>query len=265
MDVPFQSVYILSTPGTEGVTGDGSNFTVFLRGSPIVPKPGRVIKAAVTTATIPLTYYGVNSNNNVLNITEDNGVTPLTFNVTIPSGQYTSASFPTALNAALTNTSATSGYSLTYTCTLATDTGKITFSTSTVSRTVTLNFANSTARVPLGLPSTGTASFTSVSSYTAPNIINIIGPTEFHIRCGNFLANIYETRTQSEAPILAVVPIIGNQFESVIYNPAVPKLYGLVGSRLDRLDFFITDENGLIVNLNNFGVKIQLALYDLNP
>ncbi len=267
--IPFQTVYINSTPGTPGVSGTGSNFSAFLFGSPIIPIPGRAVKAAVTTATIPLTYYGINSTNDVVNITEDDGVTPLSFDVQLIPGQYTSASVVTMINNAFTAASLASGYSLTYNSTLSTDNGRITFSTSTASYTVTINLnaVTTTAFVPLGLPTYAAngntnPSFTSVAPYTAPNIINIVGPTEFHIRCGNFLANIYETRVQAEAPILAIVPIVGTQFDLLQYVPAYPKLFGVIGSRLDRLDFLITDQNGLIVDLNNFGVQIQLALFD---
>lgn len=266
--IPYQSIYINSNPGSQGISGTGSNFTVYLRGSPIIPRQGRAIKVAVTTATIPLTYYGVNSTNNVINITETQAspAGTKTFDVTIPPGQYTSSSFPTAVQSAF-NAASTSpnGYGLNYTITLSTDTGKMTFAISNTGYTISLNTtaATSTALVPLGLAAGTTPTFDSTTSYTGPNVVNIIGPTEFTIRCGNFLANIYETRVQSEAPILAVIPIVGNQFDSVIYQPAYPKLFGLVGSRLDRLDFLITDQNGLIVDLQNFGVTIQLALYDV--
>ena len=261
-NIPFQSVYINSTPGYGGVTGTGSLFTTFLQGSPIIPQYGRTVRAAVTTATIPLTYYGINTTNNTLNVTETNGVTPRTFNVTLIYGTYTSTSLVTMLNAVMTAASAGSGYSMTYTSTLSTDTGLITFSTSTAGFTSTLNFGATTASIPLGLPTTGTSTgITNTTPYTSPNIVNIIGPTEIHIRCGNFLANIYETRVQAEAPILAIIPIVGNQFDSVVYVPAYPKLFGVVGARLDRLDFNITDEFGNNINLNGFGVKIQLAFY----
>ena len=263
--IPAQSVYVNSTPGYTGFSGTGSNFTAFLLGSPIVPKPNKVTRCAITSAVIPLTYYGINSTNNTINITETNGVTPKTYTATLVPGNYTSTTVVTMLNAILTAASLASGYSLAWDCTFSTDTGLMTFATSTAGYTATINFASSTAQSTLGLPSTGTSTgITSTTTYTAPNICNFIGPTEIHIRCGNFQSNVYETRVQTESIIMAIIPITANEFQTVVYMPAYPKIFGHVSSKIDSMQIYITDQFGNILNLNGFGVSIDFAFYEYN-
>lgn len=278
--IPYHSIYINSgSPNAtgnaglpNGIYGDStSSFTATLPGTPIVPVQGKRMRAAITTATIPLTFQGINSTNNTLYMTVDGQ--PVT--VTLVPGNYTNTSLMNMLNAVmaaavLAQTTAP-GISMVFTSTLSTDTGTINFSTSTAGHTVVLISgpgSTTTAQVPLGLnyPATGTATltFTSTASADSPNIINIIGPTEIHIRCSNFNVNIYETRVQNASSILAIIPIVGQQFDSVIYVPAYPKMFGDVGIRMDTLTFQITDEFGRIINLNGYGVKIQLALYLTN-
>lgn len=278
--IPINTIYINSgNPNGNGnaslppgIYGDSTtSFTVTLPGTPIMPVPGKKLKAAVTTATIPMTFQGVSSTNNTLYMTVDG--TPVT--VTLTPGNYTSLSFMSMVNAVMAAAVlAQATITMVFTSTLSTDSGQIQFSTSTAGHTVILYSgpgspgSNTTAQVPLGLsyPATGysTLTFSSTSSVYSPNIINIIGPTEIHIRCNNFAVNIYESRVQNPSSILAIIPIVGNQLDSQVYIPAYPKMFGEAGVRMDTLTFQITDEFGNILNLNGFGVKIQLALYLTN-
>jgi hypothetical protein len=366
---PYQTLYINSANVASGTTSD---FLVTIKGTPLVTDSEKIIRVAITTATIPLTYYGVNQFNNTFSMTEyselldtenvvdlieTNGVTPVTFSVTIPPGSYNPLSLVIAMNMAMTAASAVSGYSLFYLCsysngfysfaiannpgysstlnfgafttangplglpitgvatmpytatrastlqktmtvvlpagqysllsiqialntamdlasensgynlnynnTISADTGRITFLiASTPGFQTILDFNSATADVTLGFPESGFSTpFSSTVPYTAPNIINISGPKEIHIRSPNFITNVYESRVQNDSTILAIIPIVASQFTTLCYIPAVPKVYAILGARTEQLSFTITDENGFTLDLNNFAVYIQLGMF----
>ena len=380
---PFATVYINSQYVSGGTT---SAFNVGVRGGPLNPTNGRVTKVAITSAMIPLTYFGVNSTNNIMNMWElqnwpagctfnvtetpisgspltfavsltnvlpaniglftnvislaltsasasggygatytvvlnsdfsltyefANGLTALShsswdlsastagpglgfgssmtvtltegiplstlgptsliknFNVQLPAGQYTLTSLQSALQTQMDVRSEAVGFALNYTVSISPDNGKITWGISgTTGYSGQINFlGGTTANMILGLPPQNptpnpsySTPFTSVISYTAPNLINISGPKEIHIRCPNFLSNVFETRVQTDSTILAVIPVVASQFATLCYIPAVPKVFAYLGTRFEQLSFEITDENGFVLDLNNFGVTIQLAVY----
>jgi hypothetical protein len=142
---PAYSIYVNSQYASSGTSSD---FRADIPGALVPPESGRTTRVAVTSATIPLTYYGVTSANNILNVNDVEGVTSsnntlqvaddypvtssnntlgvgefngsgTTFTVTIPTGFYTQNSFISALNTALTTASAASGFSFTYTCSIS--------------------------------------------------------------------------------------------------------------------------------------------------
>jgi hypothetical protein len=257
--IPFKTVGINSTPNSKGLYNqsyNGGAFSINISGANVRNRSHRRVKAGITSATIPLTYYGINSSNNTLIFNE--GATQCT--ATIPVGQYSSTSAPTAIATAMTTASANT---ITYAVTLSTDTGKFTFSQNSVSITTTLNTTNSTCQVPLGLGYSVLSAFGNTVKLTAPNIANLIGPTVIHIRCTNIVSDYYEAQTQSPSTILAVIPIVGNQFDSLVYIPAFPKNFGDVSGRLDSLTFNITDEFGNTIDFNGYGVKFDIAFYAL--
>ena len=60
---------------------------------------------------------------------------------------------------------------------------------------------------------------------------------------------------------MAIIPVVSSQFTTLAYIPAEPKIFSTVGVNIDQLAIDITDENGFILDLNGFGVTIQLAIY----
>jgi hypothetical protein len=266
--IPVSNVHVNSgSPIIQQIQGT-TNFIVPLPGGPIAPDEGFSYKAAITSATIPLSYYGVNSSNDTVNITETDGTTPVTFTVKLLDGQYTNVSFISMLNTAMTDASAVSGYSFTYNSSLSITTGKISYSiTDAAPNAVTINYLvfATTATVPLGLPPkniTGVATtFTALAPWLSYNVINIQGPYEIHIRSNQFPTNVFEARTQSPSTILAIIPVVGAQFQTTIYIPAIPKIFADINSRTDFMSVMITDENGILLDLNGQPVFFDLQVY----
>ena len=53
-----------------------------------------------------------------------------------------------------------------------------------------------------------------------------------------------------------MIPITPSQFELLTYEPAVPKIYATLGTRMDRMRFTLTDESGNYVDLNGAPMTI---------
>lgn len=267
--IPLWNIHV-NTGGNNvaRLAGSTTNVVVALSGSPISPENGIRLKAAITSATVPLSYYGVNTTNNVVSVTETNGVTPLTFDVTLEPGQYTNVSFITMVNDVMTTASLASGYAFTYNSSLSTDTGRISFKITDVAPNAgSINYqaATTTATIPLGLPPKNLngviTTYTALVPWLSYNVLNIQGPYEIHIRCDQFPTNVYEVRSQSISTILAIIPITGLMFQTTVYLPAIPKIFADVGSRADFLNIRVTDQDGNLLDLNGQPVFFDLQIY----
>lgn len=257
--IPYKTLVINGTPNSKGLFNQysgGGSFSVSLTGANVTNKSSVSVKVCIASATIPLTYYGINTNNNTLSFTE--GAVVCT--ATIAPGNYTSTSISAAVQAAM---NAASVNAISYTVTLSTNNGRVTFASSSAIVNTTISVTLSTAIQPLGLGTTALAAFNATTPLTVPNIANLIGPTEVHIRCANFVTDIYESQIQTPSTIMAVVPIVGNQFDSLIYQPAIAKQFSDVSGKIDSLSFNITDEFGQTINFNGYGVKLTLALFEV--
>lgn len=269
--IPHQVIHIdSSAPVCQSLGPLTNNFSVPLRGGPILPQQGKRYMAAITQAVIPLTYYGVNTTNNTVQVTENPGSSPQTFLVTLLPGQYDPATFTTMVNNQFNIASAASGYGLTYTGIVDTSSGRFTFSTSSTGYTITIGYAPpTTAILPLGLPPspsiTWSNTFTSSSTLLSYGVINIQGPLEIHLRISQFPTNIFDSRTQNKSTIMACIPITGDPstFQTTNYIPSYPKIFGDVASRVDYLDVFVTDQAGNFVYLNGQPIVFELQVFEV--
>lgn len=246
--------------------GTSSSFSVALPSSPLYPEliSGATTYVAVRSAVIPLSYESINSNNNVLSVTETSGGIDLTFSAVIGVGQYDLLGFQTALNQALTAASAVNGYGATYNCEVSTVTGSCTFQlTTSPGITVVLHFDSpTTADTILGLPTTGDSTpFSDSASYTGPGIISISGPRYIQVRSPAFVSDYYENRIQAESNILLSLPVTASALHTLTWSPAYPTSFARIASTIDFLPIDITDENGVILNLRDQPVQIELGIY----
>lgn len=183
----------------------------------------------------------------------------------VPAGNYTPSAFLTALIAALNLVSTADGFDVDFSpSAISTVSGTITFAVNngTNGAGTIIDFNNSTIDNVIGTPQTGQSPIIRNGfSYTTPFVYNLAGPRELHIRCNQLLNSVYETRVQTDGTILAVIPIRFEQESLIIYEPALPKIYAVLGSRMDRMQFRLTDESGNDVSLNGAPMMFTLGIF----
>jgi len=262
--VPTRTIKINTRYNTQA---GGGIYSVYTRSTPITTSVSKKMAIALINATIPLSVYAINANNNAIRVTEVSGVTTYNYTFTIPVGNYDAATFVSTLNSTWTSASAASGATVAYAVTLPLSTGKLRFAMSTASVTTTLQVTNPafTAQEVLGLSSTPVTpyTFTSVAPLIAPYEISIAGPKELIIRFREASCQTYETRVSNESAILAVISVTAPLFSNQVYQPLVVQQYAYINTNLDQMTFQITDENGTTLDFGNAPINMQLGLYEL--
>ena len=220
-----------------------------------------------TTAQLPLgltTGSLVLANKAIVNTPNPCGLYAA-YSVTIAAGNYTPANFITDFEAALNAKSTASGFGVDFTpSSISTITGTIQFAVNNGTNAAGsyFDFGNSTIDSVIGTPQSGFSTIISNGTpYNTPFVYNLAGPRELHIRCNQLLNSVYETRVQTDGTILAVIPIRFEQDSLIIYEPALPKIYAVLGSRMDRMQFRLTDESGNDVSLNGAPMLFTLGIF----
>ncbi len=248
MEFPERRIYINSNSRSTGTSG---NFTVALKTNPIEVSSAYDIFIAVTTATIPLTYFPISASNNQLSWSELGGdVTD-----TITPGYYTGSSFASAIEALLTDNSPGT---LTYTVVYNSDTGKITITVPSGTLTLKFSSAASTLTTAMGFTTAGDIPVT--TSLTSTNPISIGGPKTILIRINGITSNMYSTYDSATTNILAVIPVVGSRFNTTVFQPSILTPCRLQ-STLRDISIVITDEYSNVLDFNGVNVDIELSIY----
>lgn len=231
-------------PSTEST----SNFTVN------VPNFININKMRLIEATIPLSYYIINSANNIISFTETGTGTWL---AVIPAGNYTNTSIITALVTAMNISGALGPFSASIDPTsnaLTISTAGPTFRINTIS--IAAN-ADSIGKI-LGFGSTPT---TFATSHTSPGVINLAGPNELYITSSIIngpLEEIISLSVPDVTNIIARIPICQkiNTIQNYIQSNTGKEIYIQDPDSFTVLDIQIRLPGGSIVNLNGLDVTL---------
>lgn len=207
---------------------------------------------AVTAATIPITFYPINSSNNVFIFAEESGGDKT---ATIPPGYYSGQAFADAVEGQL---NALSANTRTYIVAYASDTGKITITIPAGTLTMKFSSASSTAYAVMGFAASNAVSTTTITS-TYP--ISIGGPKTVHIRINEVLHNVYNTYNSSLSNIVAVIPLVGSRFTTCVFQPYIPTPCE-IASGATQLTITITDEFGTALDFNGINVDMELSIWE---
>ena len=201
----------------------------------IVPKDCLYMTWAVQAFTCPISWYLINSTNNLLSIL----MTDQIYNINIPYGNYNAISFQTILLGLLP-----SGFNITlnsitniYTLTHQTN-DFIIRSSSTIFQI--MGFLKNT-------------SYTSVNqTLTLPFTCNFSGLTSINIICENIRTNNLDSRTElTSSSIIASVPINNSQGSVIYFQKYNEYCFDVKEDIIDYLDILIMDDLGNKINLNN--------------
>lgn len=255
------------------------------------PIPG-LAAIKILEVQIPFSFYTINAFNNTFTLNEYPGGTASggnPFTITLPVGNYSSSSLPTALEAAFVAAGTASPYTVTYSTLL----GTLTFATSGAGGSYfTLGFGqvgdpgSANPRLNLGFGSAGTYTSTTGVSPTmvAPSVANISGPNYLYINSRAIGTQIdvllpggaFNLGKGSIGPQMAKIPI-NVQPGGVIYwsDPGKPSSIPLtiadpqkwfsMGNLalLSQFDMYITVGNNAIPRataLNGLSFSVKLGL-----
>lgn len=123
----FKNHISLEVNSRERTRGDIENFDLFLEHQlKFSQKESKSYYLRIENIQIPKSYYDIDSNFNVFQVIETDGVTPHTLTITIDVGNYTITELLTELESALDSASSSSGDSNTYTLSYDDITNKVT-------------------------------------------------------------------------------------------------------------------------------------------
>jgi hypothetical protein len=199
------------------------------------------IYISVANASIPISYYNVNDNNNTLNYNLSTG--PIV-NVVIPNGNYNVNTLLTTLNSLLIN----------MTVTYNQITNKYTF----IHATNDFTFINTSSCVYLlGISITGQSSISRV--LLSNNCINLSPIRSFIVGCNLKTGNINLSNPEIQN-MLCSIPISSNSFGIVNYTNDNNFRSNLFTNILNSISIFITDQDGQTINFNNVNWFVTLQL-----
>lgn len=228
-----------------------SDWPVFLLGKPL----NNVAALKTLEVQIPFTYYVFNSKNNTFTLTESDGGGART--VTIPVGNYTSSTLPSALATALNSASANSH---TYTVAYSTSTYKLTITSNAGgANTFTLTFGSSSTdpgwlnpRLWIGFNG-GANTSDATQTLIAPAVLQVTGANYAYVNSVTigamvklFLPANYVTGglLAADGPQLAKIPITSQPSGITFWQD--PGIYSLFLIERFIFSFFKILKNGLI-------------------
>ena len=236
-------LFIDSASRTSGIP---ENFSITLS-QPIT----KVLYSEVVSAEIPLTYYAVNSTNNVL--VWNSGADHM---CTITPGTYGTLDFIAELKSKMN--AQQSGYTITY----SSITFKLTFANAS---SFTLQYTNTSGTSTIGkvIGMNSTANSSTGTSVTLPNTINLGGTKYILIKSDTLVRPkiIRPYLNTAYDNTLYKVPVTGEPGDIMVEKNLYTNLlkYG-VRQTLRNIDFQLYDDAGNILNLNGMNWSITVNL-----
>ena len=193
---------------------------------------------SVPHCQIPISYYLVNVNNNLLSTSIGN--------FTLTNGNYNASSFATMLLSLLG-----AGWNLT----INSITGIFTIS-------FTSNFTiNSTSTCQKFLGMAANTSYTSTSnSLTFPFPCNFLGINRIKIKSQVFRTKNVDTNSKGACDLLTTIGVNNAIGGLVAYQNQMRLINYFENTNVDFVDISITDENDNVIDFNNIPVYITLQL-----
>lgn len=202
--------------------------------------------ASITSASIPVSYYNVNNNNNLIVYDTSSTV----YRVTIPIGNYTVNQLVATLNSILTN----------FTVTYNDQTNKMMF---------IHNSLNYTFRYEIGFYSTafellGFSKYSqiSVARVLSSNICCNLEPIRMFCICSNLPTGNMNNSNPLKQNILCQIPVDQSKYGVVNYiNPTRFKC-NLYTNIINSVEIMIADQNSNMIDLNgvNWSITLQLDI-----
>ena len=207
------------------------------------------LDVALIHAEIPVSFYVINEYNNQFRFKIDTD--PIT-TVSIPYGNYNSASLITQLLTAINKTN--------FTITISKLTGKLTFSHNATyiiyndfpfSIGTTLGFSPNTINTSVG---------PNPFLLTAPYMLNLLGAKKLNI-VSNELSTINHSSEVGSLSMLSSIAVDQPAYGLVVYENKSGIKHNLRVKDINRIDIQLLDENHNLINFNNIDWSMLLCFY----
>ena len=210
---------------------------------------------AIQSAEIPASYYNINENNNIINITDSLGTTA---NVTIPEGNYNADTFKTEFelkfNAAAFASNATLDYNTT--------TGKYSLLSAAIGTSLTVNLITTTCRLPLGVSSDAVG--TLVFPYAAPPSLfpqpaDFLGITKIKMNSDALAGGNFDSNKLNTTTLVDTISATATPFGLIIYNSLGRESF-VKTKRIDEIDIQLLDQNNNFIDFNGINWCMTLLI-----
>lgn len=210
---------------------------------------------AIQSAEIPASYYNINSTNNNINITDEDGTTA-TF--TLTEGNYNADTFKTEFEskfnaAAFANDALLAFNSIN---------GKFTLESADANTDLTLNLATTTCRLPLGisLDATGTLSFTKTTPLTEfPLPADFLGITKIKMGSDALAGGNFDSNNLNTTTLVDTISASATPFGLIIYNSLGRESF-VKAKRIDEIDIQLLDQNNNFIDFNGVNWCMTLLI-----
>jgi len=210
---------------------------------------------AIQSAEIPASYYNINGNNNLINITDSVGTTAT---VTIAEGNYNADTFKTEFELKF-NAAAFAGNAF---LDFNAINGKFSLLSATVGTGLTVNLATTTCRLPLGisLDATGTLAF----PYQAPEVefplpADFLGITKIKMGSDALAGGNFDSNNLNTTTLVDTISATATPFGLIIYNSLGRESF-VKAKRIDEIDIQLLDQNNNFIDFNGVNWCMTLLI-----
>jgi len=210
---------------------------------------------AIQSAEIPSSYYNINENNNIINITDSLGTTA---NIIITVGNYNADTFKTEFelkfNAAAFAGNATLDYN--------TITGKYSLLSATVGTALTVNLITTTCRLPLGvsIDAVGTLVFPFAAPPSLfPQPADFLGITKIKMNSDALAGGNFDSNKLNTTTLVDTISSTATPFGLIIYNSLGRESF-VKTKRIDEIDIQLLDQNNNFIDFNGIDWCMTLLI-----
>jgi hypothetical protein len=212
----------------------------------ILKDEDNIIQSYVTIldAQIPVSFYIINSSNNSFAVIKSG----ISYNLTIPVGNYNGNSLITELKTQFSSYVAT-----TATIVLSRTTGKLYF---TFTDYITFNYSTSTCASILGFTQN-----ISGTSFVLPQPLNLLGIKRLTVKSDALAVSSYSSYNSGSSSSLLTIPNDVAQFDMIAFVNQNSLNNSVLNTKVvDIIDIQIIDENGLFIDFNNQDWNMTLCI-----
>ena len=210
---------------------------------------------AIQSAEIPSSYYNVNANNNVINISDSVGTTA---SITLTEGNYDANTFKTEFELKFNAAAFAGNAALDF----SEVTGKFSLLSATVGTSLTVNLATTTCREPLGLDldAVGTQVFPyQAPPATFPNPANFLGITKIKMLSDSLAGGNFDSNRLNTTTLVDTISATATPFGLTIYNSLGRESF-VKAKRIDEIDVQLLDQNNNFIDFNGTNWTMTLLI-----